>query len=415
MNKSLKLTDKTNLVKTPSTINGKSFLIEGIMFLTYAFFAVSWIAGTTLTPQIMAYYNLESFSSATLMSNAITVAKIIGNLCAAWLLVKLNPKKAIAFASFLIAAGAGLAPLVTEYWMFIALRFVMGFGGALFIVYFGPIVIRYFEREHLPIVNGINAVAYNVGSIIAMIIVIPVSTWLSTWQNSMYLFAGVSVLLLILWLIFGEDFDLNKATNSETDKGKNVYSFKDGLRDKFNYIYPFTYSGLLLLYIVILTIFPIADFTAINAKVLSSTFAVSAIAGSVSGIVLTKKTDRRLPILRWAGLFMTLSALIMVMTNSATLSIVMAAITGFLMFLPMTALTLIPQELPNMTPSKLTIMMGFFWSFSYIIESIAYYFVGVLIDYSGFQAGLFLAILISLTFFAGSFILPETGKKNFAK
>ena len=73
----------------------RAILIETVMFFTYAFFAVNWVAGSTLTPQIMKYFNLQSFASATFISNAITIAKIIGNFMAAGILVKLLPKKAI--------------------------------------------------------------------------------------------------------------------------------------------------------------------------------------------------------------------------------------------------------------------------------------------------------------------------------
>ena len=76
-----------------------------------------------------------------------------------------------------------MAPFVTEYWMFIVLRFVMGFGAALYVVYFGPVVIRYFRPEQRPMMNGLNGVAYNIGSIIAMVTVSPVYNWLGTWKK----------------------------------------------------------------------------------------------------------------------------------------------------------------------------------------------------------------------------------------
>lgn len=388
----------------------RAYIMETIMFFTYAFFAVSWIAGTTLTPQIMEHFKLTDFASATFISNAITVAKIIGNLLAAWFLVKLQPKKAIAFASLLIVLGSGLSVFVTEYWMFVVTRFITGFGGALYIVYFGPIVIRYFDPKRRSTINGINAAAYNVGSIIAMVVVTPVFTWLVTWQNSILFFTACSLVLFVLWLIFGEDFELNQTSNDQ--KTVKAYTFKDGLKDKFNYVFPFTYAGLLLLYIVILTIFPVSDSAAINPKTLSTVVAIAGVVGTIFGIMVTKRFARRLPVLRWSGLAMTVSAVIMVMTTSGALALAMAALVGFFMFLPMTALVTIPQELPDMTPSKLTLIMGFFWSFAYMFETVAYYFVGVLIDVSGFQAGLYCAILLSLSFFIGSFLLPETGGKT---
>ncbi|MED1203088.1 MFS transporter [Heyndrickxia acidicola] len=390
----------------------KVYLIETVMFFTYAFFAVSWIAGTSLTPQIMAYFHLKSFASATFISNAITVAKIIGNLLAAWFLVKLQPKKAIALASALIVIGTGIGAFVSEFWMFVAARFVMGFGGALFVVYFSPMVIRYFDAKRRAAINGINAAAYNIGSIIAMLIVAPVVSLVVTWQNSLLFFAGCSLVLFILWLLFGEDFEVNSSISAKPIENEHRYTFKDGMKESFNYILPFTYCGLLLLYIVILTIFPISNSAAVNPKTLSTVVALTGVLGSAVGIGVVRKVDRRLPVLRWSGLLMSVSALVMVMTSSGAVALVMAAFLGFLMFLPMTALVTIPQELPHMTPAKLTVIMGFFWSCAYLFESITYYIIGLIIDASGFKAALYVASALSLTFFIGSFLLPETGKKK---
>ncbi|EUJ33714.1 major facilitator transporter [Listeria floridensis FSL S10-1187] len=388
----------------------RAYIIETIMFLSYAFFAVNWIAGTTLTPQIMEHFDITKFSSATFISNAITVAKIIGNLMAASILVKLYPKKAITLASVLIVGGSLLGVFAPAYWIFVVARFIMGFGGALFVVYFGPIVLNYFSPSRRAAVNGINAAAYNVGSIIAMVVVTPISIWLVTWQNSMLFFAGCSLVLLVMWLLFGEDFELNK--KSGTGEEVESYKLKDALKEKFSYAFPFTYAGLLTLYIVILTIFPISNSAAVDPKVLTTVVAISGVIGSVFGIGIAKKTPKRLPVIRFSGLFMTLFALLMVLTGSGTIAIIAAALVGFLMFLPMTALVTIPQELPGMTASKLTLIMGVFWSFSYIFETVFYYIIGIVIDVADFRAGLLLAVILSLSFFIGSFLMPETGKKG---
>ena len=53
--------------------------------------------------------------------------------------------------------------------------------------------------------------------------------------------------------------------------------------------------------------------------------------------------------------------------------------------------------------------MSLFWSISYIFETISYYTIGRIIDAKGYLAGLFLAAILSLTCFIGSFLLPETG------
>ena len=61
----------------------------------------------------------------------------------------------------------------------------MGFGGALYVVYFSPVVIHYFESKKRLTVNALNGAPYNFGGIVAMVIVGPVIIWLKNWQYSM--------------------------------------------------------------------------------------------------------------------------------------------------------------------------------------------------------------------------------------
>lgn len=383
----------------------RAWLLELILFFTYAFFAVNWIAGSTLTPAIMEAFQLDSYASATFISNAITIAKIIGNFCAAGILVKLQPKKAIGLGSLLIVLGCVLAFTAPAYWIFIAGRFVMGFGGAIYVVYFSPVVLYYFTGQQRVVVNTLNGACYNVGSILAMIIVSPVILWLVSWRYSMAFFAAISAVLFVLWLIFGENFPLASARNEES------WPMKEALKDRFNWIFPFTYSGLLTFYLVLLTHYPISNLSSIDSKTLSTLVAIGGIAGSLISIALGKVYHRRLPVIRWCGLGMTAFGAVMLFIHTPIIEMISAFLIGLFMFLPVTSLVTIPQELKGMTPARLTTVMGLFWAISYIIETIVYFVIGKVIDGAGFQTGILIALICSLTFFAGSFLLPETGKK----
>ncbi len=397
-----------NQAQAVKSTSARAGFIEAIMFFTYAFFAVSWIAGSSLTPQIMEYFKLESFASATFISNAITIAKIIGNFMAAAILAQLYPKRAILLGSGLIVVGSLIAIFSQQYWMFILGRFIMGFGGALYVVYFSPVVLHYFKKEQLVTVNALNSVAYNVGGIMAMLMVGPVVSWLKTWQYSMGFFAIISAILFVLWPFVGQNFELNKSSGVQQEK----YTIGEALKDKFNWVFPFTYSGLLTFYIVLLNIFPISGTTVIASKTLSMLVAIGGVVGTILAIIMGKKYTKRLPVIRWCGLAMTLFGVLMFFTTSPALAVVAAVAIGIFMFLPVTSLVLIPQELPNMTPAKLTTIMGLFWAISYIIESVVYYIIGIVIDSSGYTTGLMIALVMSATFFIGSFLLPETGKAS---
>lgn len=101
----------------------------------------------------------------------------------------------------------------------------MGFGGALFVVYFSPVVIEYFSESDRPLINSLNTVCYNIGSILALLLVSPVLKYFNNWKYSLLFFAGISFILFIFWLIFGKDFEI-------VDKSKGKYTLKDGLKEK---------------------------------------------------------------------------------------------------------------------------------------------------------------------------------------
>lgn len=380
----------------------KAYIIETIMFFTYVFFGVNWIVGTTLTPEIMDYFNLNTFASATFVSNAITIAKILGNLIAANILYKLFPKKAISLASFSIFFGSLIAIISPSYMFFILGRFIMGFGGALYIVYFNPVVINYFTDDKRPVLNTVNNACYNIGSIVALICVGPVVSLLKNWKYSMGFFAAISFVLWILWVVFGEDFDIFR-------KNEEKCKLSSELKYKFTWILPITYAGRLTLYLVLLTIFPISGLSVIDAKLLSALIAAGGLAGSFFAMMIAKNSSKRLPVIRYSGLGMPICAAVLLLTHSVVIEILASFLVGVFIYLPLTSLFTIPQELEGMTISRLTAVMSLFWSISYIFETISYYTIGRIIDAKGYLAGLFLAAILSLTCFIGSFLLPETG------
>ncbi|WP_434998558.1 MFS transporter [Vibrio scophthalmi] len=387
----------------------KKHLIEITIFLTYALFAMSWVAGSMMTPNIMAFYDIEGMAAATWMNNAITIAKIIGNLAAAWLLVKMGPKKAFAIASLLIAAGAA-GVFAGNYSLYVVSRLVMGFGGAFAIVYFNPIVINYFNAEERPMINGINAAAFNTGNLLALLFTGSLLSTLGNWQNVILAISAVSLAVLVVWWFVSDDFSLS--TSSTGDKPQVTYTLKDGVKESVNWWLPIAYSGLLFCYISVFALFPLVPTFAAEAKYLSSIMIGAGMVGTIAGIMIVKRYPLRVPVIRGCGLAMTLFAAVMITTSNATIAYAAAFMAGFFMFMPMTALVTLPQELPNMTPARITVIFGMFWSISYMIETVLMYFAGVLADTTGNIAyAATFAVICSSTFFLASFFLPETGKK----
>lgn len=381
-------------------INNK-YLVAILVFVSYTLFAMAWVGGTASMGQIMASMHIDSLASASFISGAVTLAKIVGTFIAAWLAVKVGVKKAFFISGVLISVGI-LTPLAPNYELLLVSRFLMGLGGAFMIVYFNPIVMAWFTPEERPTINGINAVAFNVGTGIILWQMSNFNSLTGSWQNTLLLFSLVSILLSVAWLLVE-----NKETNATTKQNEETrvsYSYIDGLKDKFNWIYALTYSGILAFYICLFTFYPKAGISQ-SALVIGS-----GIIGTLAGIFYSKKFIARVPVIRWSGLVIIFTVLGLSFGNSEWLQTVCAMALGFFIFFPVTALVTIPHELPNMTGERITVVFSLFYSISYLIATLVLWNFGRLVDINqgDFTSAFILITVVSSTFFIGSFFLPET-------
>lgn len=382
----------------------RAVAITVVMFTTYALFAAAWVAGAIMAPQIQAELSAGSFSAAAWANNAITIAKIIGNLMAAWLMLQLGIKRAFTIAALLIVAG-GASALATDYSLYVLGRLVLGLGGALVIVYFAPLVVHYVATDKRPLVNGINAAAFNTGNLLALLATVPVLTWLGSWQAVLVALALVSLVMVVVWQIVGEDFAL--ANTPATEKG----AVKEGLKTSLNYWLPLGYTGILFCYIAVFTIFPNTDSFAIEGRHLSMLMIAAGMVGTVLGILITQRLPNRVTVIKGFALVTPVAMAVAISTDVPVIAYSAAVIAGIAMFAPMTALVTLPQEMPNVSPASITVTFAMFWSISYGLETILMTIAGYLADQSGnWQSAAWMAVISSASLFVFSFMLPEPNK-----
>ncbi|GLX87126.1 hypothetical protein tloyanaT_33790 [Thalassotalea loyana] len=385
------------------------YLVEGLVFLSYVLFAMAWVGGTASMGQIMQSMAIDSLADASFISGAVTLAKIVGTFCAAWLAVRYGVKMAFFIASLLIAVGV-FTPYSPNYEILLVSRFLVGLGGAFMIVYFNPIVLQWFTPQERPVVNGLNAVAFNVGTGVVLWLMNDINRLTGGWQASLTLFSIASVLLALIWLFV--EFDSQERTDADGNtKKEEIYTYTQGLKDKFNWAYAFTYSGLLAFYICLFTFYP-------KAGISQSKWVIGfGIIGTIAGILYSQKIKQRLPVIRWSGLIMTISLIGLSFSQTPHVQMMSAIVLGFFIFFPITALVSIPHELSNMTSSRVTVIFSLFYSISYLLATFILWAFGKLVDvYQGdYAPSLSMICVLSLTFFVGSFFLPETQPKKLLK
>jgi len=381
--------------------------VAALVFVSYTLFAMAWVGGTASMSQIMSAMQVDSLASASFISGAVTLAKIVGTFIAAWLALKLGVKRAFFVAGLLIAVGL-LTPLAPNYELLLLSRFLMGLGGAFMIVYFNPIVMAWFAPEERPTINGINAVAFNVGTGIILWQMTNFNNLTGSWQNTLILFSLVSLALSFAWLLVKNKTSDNHSPEKQAEQPQQHYSYVDGLKDKFNWIYALTYSGILAFYICLFTFYPKAGISQ-SALVIGS-----GIVGTLAGIIYSKKFSARVPVIRWSGLIITITVLGLSFGKSDILQTICAMALGFFIFFPVTALVTIPHELPKMTGQKVTVIFSLFYSISYLIATVVLWSFGKLVDINqgDFNSAFVLITVVSSTFFIGSFFLPETAKQK---
>jgi len=377
------------------------YVVESLVFLSYVLFAMAWVGGTASMNQIMLSMEVDSLASASFISGSVTIAKIVGTFMAAWVAIRFGIKYAFFIAGILIAIGL-LTPYAPNYELLLISRFLMGLGGALMIVYFNPIVMHWFSSHERATINGLNAVAFNVGTAVILWSMTSINEFTGSWQTSLLLFSVASLLLALTWLLV--KFEIPSTDKEKLLLPEDRYSYIDGIKDKFNWIYAFTYSGLLAFYICLFTFYP-------KAGISQSKWVIGfGIVGTLAGIFYSKKISQRIPVVRWSGLIMIVTICGLSFSHSEALQTLSAIILGFFIFFPITALVSIPHELPKMTGQKITVIFSFFYSLSYLFSTIILWLFGKMVDMNGgdFTYSFILITAISSTFFIGSFLLPET-------
>ncbi len=378
------------------------YIVEAIAFFSYVLFAMAWVGATANMGQIMEAMNIQSLASASMLSGAVTLAKIVGTFIAAIVATKLGIKWAFLVSGLMVGLGI-LSPYAQSYDLLLVSRFIVGLGGALMVVYFNPIVLHWFTPNERPIVNGLNAVAFNIGTAIVMWLINDLNHFFGGWQTTLSVFSVASILLALCWCLVDYQEPETAEGSADHTSNKATYSYVDGLKDRFNWQYSLSYSGLLGLYICLFTFYPEAGISQ------GSIVMGAGIIGTLAGIVYSRMIPQRLPIIRWSGLLLTLSVLCLSFTDDAMLRTISAISLGFFLFFPVTALISLPHELENMTPQRITVVFSLFYSISYLVATVILWAFGLMVDASGNYYSAFMMIsVLSLSLFAGSFWLPET-------
>ena len=383
------------------------FLIEVLLFSSYFVFGISWIGYSPFLKELQSQYGLD-YTRTGLIISAVSFAKIFLPLVAGVFAVRFGVSRSILIGNLFICASL-YTPIAGNFAELVASRVLFGVGGAIVVTLLGPAVLQWFPRGELAMVNGFNYVAVNSGITLSLFITIPLALRFGRTQV-LLAYAAVSALLAVAWLIFGRDrFPAVKSTTGA------AASFGEILRMKEAWWLTFAAAGPLCIYLVFNTWLPTyykesLGLTPGKAAQLTGLANMVGIPSAIIGGILTQRTGRRKPFILASGLLTGLAAFGLFMTNNVGLLSASAVVFGIGLFLWVAPLTTLAMEIPGMTPQKLAVLNGVFFSVGYLMAFVAPLIAGAMRDATGsFLPGFTAFSLFSFSLFAGGMMLKETG------
>ena len=425
-------------ISSNSPSRKQGVLMFVILITAYVVFAINWVAGSNLSKQITDhYFNGQKVSPiiSEVVNYTITIARIIANLLAAFILIKLHPQKAVILALFCLCFSF-FAIFTHNYWLYTISRMIMAFCGSMIIVFINSFVAKFIPNDKKIMTSAIITAAYNVGAaLVAILFLIFKEQFIVDWHYTMIGFSIFSILLFICWLIYSHDFEptitwkhpnyfvyklLIESKEILHEEETKKYTYADGFKDKFIYVFSLGFGGFLFLYVMPLVSLPrvVAEHAhnpQFKPEFMILTVTLGGISGTIFSLLVTRKLNfRRKPFLIAHGILMIgfMALGLMLVSTNTVLSYVMFSLSGFFMYSQYPVYLNLPYELPKMNSQRLTIMFGIFWAFGYAIYTLLNFSWSLVLNNLGYNVSILFYLLGSMIYIIFVLILPETRPKK---
>ncbi len=388
-----------------------------MLFAAYAAFGVSWLAVAPLAGDLIKFFDVKASEYADL-NTAVAIPKTFVPVIAGWAAVRFGLRRSLLLALALICAILA-GPMVPSFAVFLISRFVFGIGGAILVTLTGPMVMQWFPKSELPLVNAFNGVAVNTGIALTMYLTAPLSQAIG-WRAALGVYGGVHVLLLVAWAILGRENAPSTSAASDPSANKSesetgAIGYRDVWRRRELWLATLAFTGAVTLYLSFSFWLPKYyqeqfHFTRAEASQYSGIINLAGIPSALACGVLTHRLGVRRPFVIVGGLVTGVAAFGMYLSSSPAVIMASAVVLGVSLFIPTAATLTLLMELPGVTPRHVSLMAGTMFTVCYLVSSIAPKAVAFLRDTTGsFVPGFVALTVFSWVIFGAGLLLPETG------
>ncbi|WP_429010968.1 CynX/NimT family MFS transporter [Aeromonas allosaccharophila] len=395
----------------------KKWIIEFVLYTTYMVFGAAWATSGSVMPQIMADFHVD-VSHASLMSNVILWAKIVGAVGTSLMVVKLGTRKSYFLGCMMISLSAFI-PLTNDFNMLLLIRFLGGLGGAICLVSLVPTVARLFNDKMAATLNSINCTSNIVGTIIALTLAVSLSNLLGGWRNLLAAYGVISLALGVLWFCCFTDEEQTTPNNiSEANENKWI-SLKEVLCSRVIWGMILQYVGAMIMMVFMFTFLPLyyakyAHLPADSHAHLSGTVnQVGIMLGALIGPIFKARGYHYRRWLFSTSIVMALTTFAMLFATNDLVILVCSFLTGLIFATWFAFIFSIPKEmLSSVTTQTVTYAMSTFWFSTFLIATINSQLIAWSIDVTGgFTAGFaFVFALMVLSPVLALLVFPKPDK-----
>ena len=355
----------------------KKWVIAFVLFGMYASFGMSWMGVVPILQDLQSAFHFDKAAGSWLIS-IVSLAKSMVPILAGILAARWGLTKTLRLSSLLIVTGIAL-PFLPNFGLWIALRFLFGVGGAIWVTLMGAVTMQVFEAKQRPLINALNGVAVTVGVVLALQLTLPLTQALG-WKTTLALYsllsAGFMCLLAALGPLPGQ-----QPSADGPSLGESLKAYAGTLKLPVTWLISLSFSGPLALYLVLNYWLPVyyqevLGIAKPETMQLMSWMNIGGIVGSVATGLLLQKFGKTKGFIAAGAVLLPLASIsAMLMTDKALLTALLF-FAGIGMFLSVSPLITLLQSQSGMNPALVGMILGTMFSVTYIVSSIAPNLVG---------------------------------------
>ncbi len=375
--------------------------LVGHLALGFNLFGIS-----PVLPLAIADYEISNFAAGLLVSLPMLLAAAFG-IPGGMLVARIGVKysQLIAWGSMAVLALSFLAP---TFGVMLLLRLAYGLGLALMITSTGPLLMAWFSRREVLVMNSLNTAAVSLGVAIAVAGAAPLAA-ITDWKISMSVFGLVGVAGSVAWVMLGRDAPLEGVRPAPI----SLRQTGSVLRGRTVILIVLTDAGVLLQYTALTGWLPTffndhLGLSLSEAGFITGMLPFVGVFAVLAGGIVPLRFDSHRGIFIVSGLAALLGGLGSYLSPNLPGIYAAAGILGFGSWFYVPILLTLPLRLPGITPQSLAVIYGSLMTFSGFAMFVAPILVGALRDATGsFLPGFFICTAMSSTALIAGALLPR--------